>query len=630
MSGRNRKTIDSAHTIEAAWEVCNQIGGIYTVIRTKAASMLEMLDHQRYLLAGPYIPAEADAVVDPCGADDSVFGQALFKLRQAGYTAVYGTWLVSGRPRVILIDPESCPYSKLEIQQRLQKLLGRTVSMHDSLMRNVARFCLGLADYCQLVAEEMPPNSSLIAHFHEWMTGLAIPLLDQASTGAPGSTASPPSTGAPATPASTNKVRSIFTTHATLLGRYLAMNTPNFYDRLATFDWQKEAHRFGIETEVCIERTAAQKCCLFSTVSELTAKECTHLLGRSPEVLLPNGINSSRFEALHEFQNLHKDYKQRIHTFVMGHFFRHSTIDLENTLYFFTSGRYEFRNKGFDLTIDALRLLNDKMKQAKSPVRVVVFFITRAPYQSINPLVLESRAMLEELRSTCDAIAEEVRQRLLYRALTEPSHRMPDLNTCVDDYYRLRLRRGLQSWHQEELPYVTTHNMQNDDGDQILQAIRRVKLFNYSDDPVKLVYHPDFISQISPLLPMEYAEFVRGCHLGIFPSYYEPWGYTPLECISSGIPAVTTNLSGFGGYVEKNIKQAHRQGIFILGRIGKSYEENVENLADMLFKFTRLSRRERIELRNRTEAGAPLFDWNRLIQFYSQAYNMVLTDTKNC
>ncbi|XP_013930755.1 PREDICTED: glycogen [starch] synthase, liver-like isoform X1 [Thamnophis sirtalis] len=88
-------------------------------------------------------------------------------------------------------------------------------------------------------------------------------------------------------------------------------------------------------------------------------------------------------------------------------------------------------------------------------------------------------------------------------------------------------------WQRQSLPPVTTHNMIDDSGDPILSTIRRIGLFNNRTDRIKVILHPEFLSSTSPLLPMDYEEFVRGCHLGVFPSYYEPWGYTPGEEVES-------------------------------------------------------------------------------------------------
>jgi glycogen(starch) synthase len=137
---------------------------------------------------------------------------------------------------------------------------------------------------------------------------------------------------------------------------------PNFYEVLDQFDWLKEAKIYGIEAQVSFERAAAQKANVLTTVSDITAKECQYFLGRIPELILPNGLNIQRFAALHEHQNLHSKYKESISDFVMGHFFQNQPFDLEQTLYLFTSGRFEYTNKGYDLTIDALKILNQKLK----------------------------------------------------------------------------------------------------------------------------------------------------------------------------------------------------------------------------------------------------------------------------
>jgi hypothetical protein len=176
----------------------------------------------------------------------------------------------------------------------------------------------------------------------------------------------------------------VFTTHATLLGRYLAMNDPWFYDHLPFVDWAADAKRFNIEAPVKLERAAAHGAHVMTTVSQITASECEHLLGRKVDLTLPNGLNIERFVAMHEFQNMHREFKERIHHFVMGHFFSSYNFDLDRTLYFFTSGRYEYRNKGFDLTVEALAQLNYRLRATQSDRTVVVFFITKRPYRSIS------------------------------------------------------------------------------------------------------------------------------------------------------------------------------------------------------------------------------------------------------
>jgi len=389
-------------------------------------------------------------------------------------------------------------------------------------------------------------------------------------------------------------------------------------------NWEIEAKKFNIEPAVRMERAAAHGAHVFTTVSELTVRECIYLLDRIPDAVLPNGLNIERFVALHEFQNLHQQYKAKIHEFVMAHFFQSYAFDLDKTLYFFTSGRYEYHNKGFDLTLEALARLNYRLRESGLEGQVVMFFITKRPFTSINPQVLERRAMLDEVHETCRAIERQVGERLFYAAAASQDHKLPELGTMVDDYWKLRYRRTLQSWKTNDLPPVITHNLVNDGDDDILNFMRRANLLNHRHDRVKMVYHPDFVSPSSPLLGMEYGQFVRGCHMGVFPSYYEPWGYTPLECVARGVPAITSDLSGFGDYVLQTIPDPESKGIFVVHRQEKSFDESAEELTDMLWQFVLLNRRERIMQRNGVESSAELFDWKNLRVYYDRAYALAL------
>ena len=349
------------------------------------------------------------------------------------------------------------------------------------------------------------------------------------------------------------------------------------------------------------------------------------MLGREPDVILPNGINNERFEALHEFQNLHLQYKKEIHDFTMTHFFHSYSFNLDKTLYFFTSGRYEYLNKGYDLSLEALARLNYRLKAENSDLTVVMFFVTKKPFSSINAQVLQSKAVLDELKQTIEALKNQVGERLFYNAAAAGiDHRLPELGQFVDDYWRLRYRRTLQSWKSNRLPSVVTHDLYDDGSDEILNFLRASELINKPEDRVKIVYHPDFINATNPLWGIEYSQFVRGCHLGIFPSYYEPWGYTPLECIASGVPTVTSDLAGFGDFVMKTMKDHNQYGCYVVNRYHKAFQESADQLADNLYQYIQMNRRERIDLRNRTEASAVHFDWESLGRYYNTAYQMAI------
>jgi glycogen(starch) synthase len=597
----NKSNIKKSLLLEIAWEVLNQVGGIYTVIRSKVPTAIDRWS-KNYCLVGPYVEQNVTAEFEPIEQSNDPFFKAVEKMRENGLKVHYGVWLVSGRPKAVLMDLNSIRDRLGEVKYFLWEQHGISTPDGDFLLNDVIAFGEMVHQFIAALTEGGITEKKVIAHFHEWMAASGIPALRKEKI----------------------QCTTVFTTHATLLGRYLAMNDPQFYDHLPYMDWQKEARHFNIEPSVSIERAAAHGSHVFTTVSAVTAEECKYLLGREPDLLLPNGINNVRFEALHEFQNIHVEYKNKIHQFTMSHFFSNYTFDLDKTLYFFTSGRYEYLNKGYDLTLEALARLNHRLQSEKSDMTVVMFFITKRPYHSINPQILQSRALLEEFKYTVESIQKQVGERLMFEAMSQGDTRLPEMSQFVDDYWRLRYRRTLQSWKSPSLPPIVTHNLMDDSNDDILNFLRSSQLLNHEHDKVKVVYHPDFINYTNPLFSMEYSQFVRGCHLGVFPSYYEPWGYTPLECIARGVPAVTSDLAGFGDYVSKNFQDHHRNGVYVIKRNKKSFDEAAGQLANRMYSFIRLSRRERIDLRNRVEASSVRFDWKTLNKYYDQAYQLAL------
>lgn len=591
---------------EIAWEVCNKVGGIYTVIQSKVPSVLEKWDSSKYCLLGPYIEEQAQAVFEPIYNSNDEIGHVVEEMNKNGYRVFYGHWLIAGRPRVVLFDPYFIYPDLNELKYHLWQSHGISTPGDDDLINKVITFGHQVFKFFEFYTKITKQENKIIAHFHEWMAGTPIPDIRKVNL----------------------PVQVVFTTHATLLGRYLAMNDSRFYEHLTTYNWEKEAKHFNVEHIVLIERAATHGAHVFSTVSEITGEECKVFLGREPDVILPNGLNVDRFEAMHEFQNMHVNYKEKINEFVMSHFFQSYSFDLNKTLYFFTSGRYEYKNKGYDLTLEALARLNYKMKQAGLDITVVTFFVTRNPHKSLNSWVLHSKAMLEEINRNCEEMEEQIGQKLFSTIASNTGNfSMPDLNKMVDDYLVLKLRNNLQSWKTKKLPPIVTHDLENEDGDDIMNFLKASRLLNHHDDKVKVVYHPDFISTSNPLFRMEYYQFIRGCHLGVFPSYYEPWGYTPLECSASGIPSITSDLAGFGSFAESNIKDNEKVGIYILKRRNKSFESAAEELANTMFNFVRQNRRQRIMQRNRVEASSVQFDWGKLRKYYDMAYGMAVRST---
>lgn len=579
--------------LELSTEVCRQVGGIYTVLRTKVPAMQERWG-ANYLLIGVGSPT---IEFEECAAPDGI-RDALLRVEERGIRTSYGKWLVQGRPNVILLDLDPWRGKTGELQYLFWKDNGISTPAHDHECQDA--ILLGFA--VEALLEELLralPRKRLLLHAHEWLAGVVLPRIKHRQL----------------------PVATVFTTHATLLGRHLAGARPDFYASLESIDPESAARQYGIHPRYVIERVAAQTATVFTTISEITAREARHFLGRVPEAILPNGLNVERFAALHEFQNLHLKYKERIHEFVMGHFFPSYSFDIDRTLYLFTSGRYEYRNKGFDVFIEALYRLNRFLKGMTNPPTVVAFLVTRAWTKNINVNALQRHLMFEELRALAQEVAASSEQVIVERVARGE---FPTHDELIPPDARLRMKRILHARKSERLPAIVTHDMGDDANDAILQHLRHRHLFNEPGDPVKVVFHPDFLSQTNPLFGLDYDQFVRGCHLGVFPSAYEPWGYTPPECLALGIPAVTTDLSGFGAYVSRSIPRIREQGVYVLSRAGKSTDDAIEELATYLYSFCQLHRRDRIELRNRAERLSDLFDWSHLARHYHGAHEEAL------
>lgn len=600
--------------LEISTEVCNQVGGIYQVIRSKAPLMVGRWG-ERYCLVGPWEGAKAQVEFEELPATGWM-AAALDELAQSGMRVHHGRWMVPGRPRVLLIEHWQGWESLNATKFRLWADHGIATPGDDGLINFVVSFAEGVRRLLEALDRQRERAAAgdgggsggggggggagaIVAHFHEWLGGLAIPMVRRQRM----------------------KVATVFTTHATLLGRYVAGAVEDFYDRLPWMDHAEESRRYNCTTQHGIERAAAHGAHVFTTVSSVTAEECNFLLGRPVDVVTPNGLTIGLYNAQHEQQRLHGVYKDQIHRFTMGHFFPSYSFDLERTLYVFTSGRYEPRNKGFDLCLEAMARLNAMLKEKRLGVTVVCFVVTKRATHSINPLCMEKRGVLNELSEVCEKITQGVGERLFTRAAAGGKLTLDDL---VDEYWMLRYRRSQSAFKHHGLPMVVTHMLHDEANDPVLNQIRMLQLFNRPEDPVKVVYHPDFITPHNRLWGMEYDQFVRGCHMGLFPSLYEPWGYTPLECAAMGIPSVTSDTAGFGRFVQETYASPQAGGMHVLRRRGRSYHDAAADLAAYLLEFCGMDRRQRIALRNEVDRRSWDFDWSKLGTAYFTAHELAL------
>lgn len=595
MAHLSASTPSNNRLLEIGWEVCNQLGGIYTVLRSKAPEMVgEWAD--RYALLGPYNASQAAIEFEEERLGDEL-DLAADILRESGVDVYVGRWQVSGRPRAVLIDLAGLKEPVSQQNERILETLDIEMPADDELVLDVVAFSIGAEQFVH--AFEKVLDGTVLSHYHEWMAAVSLSLMK-----ADGWTG-----------------RAVFTTHATLIGRYMAMNEENFYSRLAEFDADTEAEKYGILAQHLLEKAAAGACDIFTTVSGITGKECLHLLGRAPDEYVPNGLNVKRYMALHELHQLHAEYRTRLHDFTMGYFFPSYSFDLEQTLYFFTSGRFEYANKGMDLTLEALSALNKRLVETDSRKTVIFLLITKAPVRNMAVHSLEYATMFREFKVIAREVTEEIRKNLI-RKLAAGGEL--DLNEMVPDYWKLRIRRAQYAWNRDWLPPIVTHDLMDDGGDPVLNKLRDLEMFNNAHDKVKIVYHPDFVRSTNPLFNMDYEELIRGCHLGVFPSAYEPWGYTPLETLAMGIPAISSDLAGFGAYAAEYRRLHQRAGLYVVNRNGRSNEEAVSQLSDMMFQFCQQERRQRIAQRNRAENFAQHFDWSQLIHHYREAHAMAL------
>ncbi|CAF1312571.1 unnamed protein product [Adineta steineri] len=589
--------------LEVSWEVANKVGGIYTVIRSKVPITKKEYGNN-YICLGPYNDSFVKTEVEVSESKIDAIRETVNEMKRYGVHVVTGNWLIEGFPQVVLFDIGSAAHRLDGWKGDFFEYAHIGIPYHDRESNDALIFGFCVFWFIGTFIEQVKKikKSYVIAHFHEWLAGVGLVMA---------------------------RLRGydcglIFTTHATLLGRYLCAGSTDFYNRLSHFDLDKEAGDRQIYHRYCIERAAASCAHVFTTVSKITGIESEFLLNRKPDLLTPNGLNVQTFAALHEFQNLHAQNKEKLNAFVRGHFYGHYDFDLDKTLYFFIAGRYEFSNKGADMFIESLARLNHMLKSSGSDVTIVAFMIFPTPTNNFNIESLRGQSVAKMLRDTVQNIQSDIGKRL-YEICLKGCLPKPEQILHPSDL--IELKKCIYASQRSSLPPICTHNVCDDSTDPILGALRRCQLFNARYDRVKVIFHPEFLRSTSPLLPLDYEEFVRGCHLGVFPSYYEPWGYTPAECTVMGVPNISTNLSGFGCFMEEHVHEPQTYGIYVVDRRYKSPEESVHQLAQYMFDFSQLTRRQRIILRNRTERLSELLDWNTLGIYYYRARQMALQRT---
>ena len=586
------------YLFEASWEVCNKVGGIYTVVSSKAPQMVKAYG-KKFFTVGPYFPDKA-IIEFQQGVPSDKFKQAFEKLKKQGITAYYGNWLIKEKPNVILLDVSKfAEKNKNDIKRDLWDNYQVDSLEAGSDFDDPVVWSTAVGKLLEELSKVL--DGKIAGQFHEWMAGAGLLYLKDNNI----------------------KIGSVFTTHATVLGRTLAGNNQDLYDLLGKMNPDEEAKKYRVQAKHGLEKACAQNADAFTTVSEITGMESEHILQRKPNVLLPNGLDFDKLPNLEEIPIKHRKYKAKIKEFIRSFFFPYYSFDDENTLFYYISGRYEFRNKGLDITINALAKVNDKLKKEKSQKTVVVFFFIPANIKMVNLGVLENKALFEDVQDAVDDQLPDIKRAILDSFV---HRKMPAKSDLFDEDFLMKYKKRMIAFKKKGSPSLCTYHLGDEKNDPILNNLREKGLLNRPEDRIKIIFYPGYLSSSDRLLDMEYYPAVWGCHLGIFPSYYEPWGYTPLESAAYGVPAITSDLAGFGRFLVR--QNEPETGIFVINRHNKSDTDAVNQMANTLYWYTNLTKKERIAQKIRAEHFAPKLDWSHLAANYVKAHNLAIDKVK--
>ncbi|MBK9358955.1 MAG: alpha-glucan family phosphorylase [Bacteroidales bacterium] len=539
-----QKNIKPDYIFETSWEICNKVGGIYTVVSTKAPGIQKEFE-DNYILIGPDVWKETNK--NPDFIEDRYIYRSWREHAEAqGIRLRIGRWNIESNPIVVLVD--FTPY--FQIKDKIFANFWETYQL-DSISGQwdyvePALFGYAAAKVIESFYEfNLTAHDRIIAHFHEWMTGTGVLYLREYVP----------------------QVGCVFTTHATALGRAVAGNHLPLYGEFSSYPPDAAARRFDIVSKFSLERAAALSSDAFTTVSDITALECSYFLSRPVDLVTPNGFDDSFTPDAAEFENRRGMARIKLMQISRAMF----NIDLpDDTLLLVNSGRYEFRNKGIDLYIDALAELN------KTPDlnRTIIGFIT-VPANHSGP----SASLVARLND-------------------------PDFTAPTKGQY-------------------LTHGLFEPEHDQVLNKARAAGLLNRPEDKVKLIFVPSYLSGSDGVFNFSYYELLIGFDLSVFPSYYEPWGYTPLESLAFHIPTITTSLAGFGLWIREKRKD-HEPGAWVIDRTDTNSLEVTHKICSIIQSYAAFDRKKIDESREKAFSISRIALWHELAGKYHEAYSVAL------
>ena len=537
------------YIFESSWEVCNKVGGIYTVLSTRAKTLQEALQ-DKIIFIGPDFWKEQESPYFK--EDNSLFADWQGEAKEQGLKIRVGRWTIPGEPISILVDFNPFFEKKDQIYGWLWEHYG-VDSLHAyGDYDEASMFSYAAA----LVVESfyhhyLDSSKKVIYHANEWMCGLGALYINNKLP----------------------EIGTIFTTHATSIGRSIAGNMKPLYDYLFAYNGDQMAGELNMQSKHSIEKQTAHYVDCFTTVSDITAKECVELLDKPVDVVLPNGFDDSFVpSSSQKFAQKRKAARRKmldIANALLG-----ENLD-DDTLLVSTSGRYEFRNKGIDVFVEAMnRLLRDRDLKKK-----VVAFI------EVPGWVGEPRKDLQE-----------------------------------------RLESGKKYDTPLDVPQVT-HWLHNISHDNVLGMMKYYDMHNRKDEKVKVIFLPCYLDGNDGIVNMTYYDVVLGNDLCIYPSYYEPWGYTPLEAVAFKVPCITTDLAGFGLWANSVFGHEGQlaDGVKVIHRTDYNYSEVADIIKETVATYSAMSKKEVDACRKHAGDLSKKALWSEFIKYYYEAYDIALT-----
>ncbi|GIW65964.1 MAG: glycosyl transferase [Candidatus Parcubacteria bacterium] len=576
--------------VEVSWEVANQVGGIYTVLKEKSKYINDYFKGN-YFVIGPYMPHRSSLEFSKLETPKN-FLDIINECKKIGFDVYFGEWLIDSRPKCFLIDFQIYLNNINSLKYELwAKYRIDSLRTGDDYNYPLA-WSKAVNVFLKFFSEKFPAIPKIL-HLHEWLAGSVI-LFDKLP------------------------FVSIFTTHATSLGRTLSESSFNFWDSLDSTNFNQEATKYGIEAKHMIEVTVAKNADFFTTVSNILALETEFILGRKPDFVLPNGINLDKFPTVEEISFAHKKNRDTIKDFFLYFFSPYYRLETKNSLIYFISGRQEIRNKGIDIFIRSLVELNKKLKEDDPNIFVLILVPTEV--KDIDPVLLNNLNVYRNLEEKIEDLLPEVKSRLIHYFI----HKERIVSqTLFEKEDFLEIQRMVKRLKVNNYYPISTHILPEDN--PIINLIKNIGLINLPLNKVKVIYYPTYIRRGDGLINLNYDELVVGSHVGIFPSLYEPWGYTPLETIASGVITITTDLTGFSDYISRYVQfNKDYPGLYILKRKGRRDVDIVEDLSNIMLGIAKLNKNARVENKIEARKIAKLCSWEKLISNYFNLYNIAL------